>query len=115
VHALFLVAILILTGTLPSGDWSATGAILTFAIPAGLFIVVSTVLYFQYTRPHTVPGHRDLVPAMAGGGALGTGRHAAGAPRHAAGPATGSQPPTGGPGQPPAGGQHPGDGSEGRE
>jgi hypothetical protein len=35
--------------------------------------VVATVLYFLYTRLHTVPGHRDLAPA--------TGRHAAGAPR----------------------------------
>jgi hypothetical protein len=120
VHALFLAAILLFTGftrTLPTGDWSLTGSILTFAIPVGLFIIVATILYFQFTRPHAVPGHRDLVPAMAGGGAAALGRHAAGTPRHAAGsqPPAGGQPPASGPGQPPAGGQNPGDGTEGRE
>jgi hypothetical protein len=108
VHALFLVAVLVLTGTLPTGDWSLAGSILTFAFPVGLFIVVATVLYYQFTRPHTVPGHRELMPAaaMAGGG---TGRHVAGAPRHAAPPAAGSQPPAGG--APPAGGQHAAEGT----
>ena len=62
-------------------DWSLAGSIMTFAIPVGLFVVVATILYFLYTRPHTVPGHRDLVPAG--------GRHTAGAPRHAA-----AQPPS---------------------
>jgi len=54
-------------------DWSLAGSILTFAIPVGLFVAVAAILYFLYTRPHAVPGHRDLVPAG--------GRHAAGAPR----------------------------------
>jgi hypothetical protein len=54
----------------PSGDWSLAGAIMTFAIPVGLFVVVATILYFQYTRPHVTPGHRDLVPAAAGAGAV---------------------------------------------
>ena len=53
----------------PSGDWSLAGAIMTFAIPVGLFIIVATILYFQYTRPHVTPGHRALVPAGAGAGA----------------------------------------------
>jgi hypothetical protein len=53
----------------PSGDWSLAGAIMTFAIPVGLFIIVATVLYFQYTRPHVTPGHHTLVPAAAGAGA----------------------------------------------
>ena len=54
----------------PSGDWSLAGAIMTFAIPVGLFVIVATILYFQYTRPHVTPGHRDLVPAAAGAGAV---------------------------------------------
>jgi len=92
----------------PTGDWTQAAAIMTFAIPVGLFVVVATWLYFLYTRPHAVPGHRDLVPA-------GTGRHAAGAPRPAAAPPQGGgvppadgTPGSGGtPGQP--------DGMEGKE
>jgi len=84
-------------------DWSLAGSIMTFAIPVGLFVVVATILYFLYTRPHTVPGHRDLVPAG--------GRHTAGAPRHAAAPPP-PPPPAGGPpgGGGIAGGGMPGDG-----
>jgi len=83
-------------------DWTLAASIMTFAIPIALFIVVATVLYFLYTRPHTVPGHRDLVPAT-GGAAAGSGRHAAGAPRPAAAqpPPAAPQPP---PAQPPGGG-----------
>jgi hypothetical protein len=54
----------------PSGDWSLAGSIMTFAIPVGLFVIVATILYFQYTRPHVTPGHRELVPAAAGAGAV---------------------------------------------
>jgi hypothetical protein len=81
----------------PTGDWTQAAAIMTFAIPVGLFVVVATWLYFLYTRPHTVPGHRDLVPATV------SGRHAAGAPRPAAAqrPPAAPQPP---PAQPPGGG-----------
>ena len=68
----------------PTGDWTQAAAIMTFAIPVGIFVVVATWLYFQYTRPHAVPGHRELVPATGSGGAIGSGRHAAGAPRPAA-------------------------------
>jgi hypothetical protein len=57
---------------------------MTFAIPVGLFVVVATALYFLYTRPHVVPGHRDLVPA---------GRHAAAAAPAAAAPPAAAQPP----------------------
>jgi hypothetical protein len=84
-------------------DWSLAGSIMTFAIPVGLFVVVATVLYFLYTRPHTVPGHRDLVPA--------DGRHVAGSPRPAA-----AQPPPAAPsggGGTPEGGGH--DSMEGRQ
>ncbi len=69
----------------PSGDWSLAGAIMTFAIPVGLFVIVAAILYFQYTRPHVTPGHRPLVPAAAGAGA-GAGAAAPAAPA-AAGPA----------------------------
>jgi len=47
-------------------DWTLAASIMTFAIPVALFVVVATVLYFLYTRPHAVPGHRDLVPATGG-------------------------------------------------
>ena len=74
----------------PSGDWSLAGAIMTFAIPVGLFIIVAAMLYFQYTRPHVTPGHRALVPAAAGAGAsAGT---AAAAPAAPAPPAAGPAP-----------------------
>jgi hypothetical protein len=90
-------------------DWTLAASIMTFAIPVALFVVVATVLYFLYTRPHTVPGHRDLVPA-------GSGRHAAGAQRGAAAqPPPAPQPPT--PAQPPPpappGGGHPQGGAPG--
>ena len=79
-------------------DWSLAGSIMTFAIPVGLFVVVAAILYFLYTRPHTVPGHRDLVTAG--------GRHAAGASRAAAAqPPPTAPPPTAPPSAaPPAGG-----------
>ena len=75
-------------------DWTLAASIMTFAIPMLLFVVVATVLYFLYTRPHAVPGHRDLVAAS------GSGRHAVGAPR----PAAAQQPPAA---QPRPGGQQP--------
>jgi hypothetical protein len=73
----------------PSGDWTLAGAIMTFAIPVGLFVIVASILYFQYTRPHVTPGHRALVPAAAGAGAsAGTAAAASAAPApSAAGPA----------------------------
>jgi hypothetical protein len=90
-------------------DWTLAASIMTFAIPVALFVVVATVLYFLYTRPHTVPGHRDLVPA-------GSGRHAAGAQRGAvAHPPPAPQPPTAGQPPPPAppGGGYPEGGAPG--
>lgn len=86
----------------PTGDWTQAAAIMTFAIPVGIFVVVATWLYFLYTRPHAVPGHRDLVPAT------GSARHAAGAPRPSAQqPPAAQQPP---PAQPPGGGYSQGGG-----
>lgn len=45
----------------PSGDWTYGAAILTFAFPVALFIVVASALYILYTKPHLVPGHRYSV------------------------------------------------------
>ena len=80
----------------PTGDWTQAAAIMTFAIPVGIFVVVATWLYFLYTRPHDVPGHREL--ARAGGG----GRHVAPPPPSGGQPSPPAQPPGGG--YPPAGG-----------
>jgi hypothetical protein len=78
----------------PTGDWTQAAAIMTFAIPVGIFVVVATWLYFLYTRPHAVPGHRELVPA-------GGGRHAAVPPRSGGQPSPPAQPPgSGGYGNP---------------
>jgi len=96
----------------PTGDWTQAAAIMTFAIPVGIFVVVAAWLYFLYTRPHAVPGHRDLVPAAAGG-AASSGRHAAGGPRPAAQQAPPQQPPAAPqppPAQPPGGGYSQGGG-----
>jgi heme/copper-type cytochrome/quinol oxidase subunit 3 len=43
-----------------AAGWSLSGSILTFAFPMALFIVVTTALYLLFTRPHQVPGHREL-------------------------------------------------------
>jgi len=55
-------AITVATGVLASGtsDNSAHGFNWTFAFPMILFIVVATVLYLMFTRPHRVPGHGEL-------------------------------------------------------
>jgi len=39
------------------------GSIETFALPYGAFIVIATVLYFIFKRPHSVPRMRYLTPA----------------------------------------------------
>jgi hypothetical protein len=39
------------------------GSILTFALPMGLFIVVSVILYVIYRRPHKLPSLRYLASA----------------------------------------------------
>ena len=89
----------------PTGDWTQAAAIMTFAIPVGIFIVVATWLYFLYTRPHAVPGHRELAPAGAGRPAVGGGG------RHVAPPPSGGQLPP--PAQPPGGGYPPAGGGTG--
>ncbi|HEY6276654.1 MAG TPA: hypothetical protein VIX86_10015 [Streptosporangiaceae bacterium] len=67
-------------------DWSLAGSIMTFAIPVGGFLIAAAVLYWLYTRPHAVPGHRELAPAGAGA-ARASGAPAAATPAPAAGPA----------------------------
>ena len=39
------------------------GSIETFALPYGAFIVIATLLYFIFKRPHSVPRMRYLTPA----------------------------------------------------
>ena len=90
----------------PTGDWTQAAAIMTFAIPVGIFIVVATWLYFLYTRPHAVPGHRELVLAGAGRHAVGGGGRQAAPPP----PSGGQLPP---PAQPPGGGSPPAGGGTG--
>ena len=34
--------------------------VMTLVLPLGLFILVMIVLYFVFSRPHTVPGHRPI-------------------------------------------------------
>ena len=104
--------IVLLVSLSPTGDWTQAAAIMTFAIPVGIFIVVATWLYFLYTRPHAVPGHRELVAAGAGRHAVGGGgRHAAPPPPSGGPPAPPAQPPAGG--YPPAGGGPGGSGGYG--
>jgi hypothetical protein len=101
----------------PTGDWTQAAAIMTFAIPVGIFVVVATWLYFLFTRPHAVPGHRDLVLAGTGGHAAVTSRAATAQPPAAQQPSVPQQPPA--PPQQgggmPAGGEGRPDGTEGRE
>ena len=47
-------------------DWSLAASIETFAIPVGRFVVIAAILFYLLTRPHTVPGHRELAAAGAG-------------------------------------------------
>jgi hypothetical protein len=34
--------------------------VMTLVLPLGLFVLVMTVLYFVFTRPHSVPGRRPI-------------------------------------------------------
>jgi hypothetical protein len=43
--------------------YSNGGAVLTLVLPLGFFIVVMIALYFVFSRPHTVPGHRPVTGA----------------------------------------------------
>ncbi len=72
---------------------SQGGSVLTFALPVGVFVVVSVALYVLFTRPHDVPGHR--VPAVSAAGAASSG------PNSSAGqaPADGNPNPSGAAGE----------------
>ena len=37
--------------------------VMTLVLPLGWFIVVMMAMYFVFTRPHTVPGHRPIAGA----------------------------------------------------
>lgn len=37
--------------------------VMTLVLPLGLFILVMIALYFVFSRPHTVPGHRPVTGA----------------------------------------------------
>ncbi len=51
-------------------DWNAGGSIFTFYFPVGLFVVVATILYLLFSRPHKrIPHHRVLASAHAAAGA----------------------------------------------
>jgi hypothetical protein len=43
--------------------YTTGGAVLTLVLPLGFFIVVMAAFYLIFSRPHTVPGHRDRVEA----------------------------------------------------
>ena len=48
-------------------DWNAGGSLFTFYFPVGLFVVVATILYLLFSRPHRrVPAQRGLAAAYAG-------------------------------------------------
>jgi hypothetical protein len=54
------------------------GAILTFAFPVALFVVITALLYLRFSRPHKrVPERRILVAAHAVPSDAGTARAAA--------------------------------------
>ncbi len=58
--------------------YNNASAVMTLVLPLGFFIVVMIALYFVFTRPHTVPGHRPV------SGARPVAPHAAAAPGIAA-------------------------------
>jgi hypothetical protein len=47
----------------PASAWTYGGAILTFVFPMVLFLAVAIGLYVIYTKPSTVPGHREQAVA----------------------------------------------------
>jgi hypothetical protein len=72
-----------------TSDSTDGGAVLTFAFPVGLFVVVAVILYLLFSRPHRrVPARRALVPAgaaMPGADAARAAAIAAGLPTAAGG------------------------------
>jgi len=44
--------------------YNTGGAVMTLVLPLGFFILVMAAFFFVFTRPHSVPGHReDVAPA----------------------------------------------------
>ena len=41
--------------------YTTGGAVLTLVLPLGFFILVMAAFFLIFSRPHTVPGHRDSV------------------------------------------------------
>jgi hypothetical protein len=41
-------------------DWNSGGSLLTFYFPAGLFIIIATSLYLEFSRPHASPDRKRL-------------------------------------------------------
>jgi hypothetical protein len=41
--------------------YTTGGAVMTLVLPLGFFILVMAAFFFVFTRPHTVPGHRENV------------------------------------------------------
>ncbi len=44
--------------------YNTAAGVMTLVLPLGFFIVVMIALYFVFTRPHTVPGHRPITGAQ---------------------------------------------------
>lgn len=71
---------------------SQGGSVLTFALPVGVFVVVSSVLYALFSRPHArIPPYRGLATAQTPGPAgepgartEGAGQETTAGPPHAA-------------------------------
>ena len=61
-----------------TSDSADGGAVLTFAFPVALFVVVAVILYLRFSRPHRrVPARPILMPARAAAPDAGTARAAA--------------------------------------
>jgi hypothetical protein len=41
--------------------YNTGGAVMTLVLPLGFFILVMAAFFFVFTRPHSVPGHRENV------------------------------------------------------
>lgn len=57
----------VIAATATGSDWNAGGSIMTFFAPVGLFVVVATILFVLFSRPHRrIPARRALTPVHAG-------------------------------------------------
>jgi hypothetical protein len=44
-------------------NYTTAGGLMTVFAPLGFFIIVMAVLYVLFTRPHMIPGHREIAGA----------------------------------------------------